>query len=72
MMAGLARSVAPRLLWTWRGQGLPGVLAVWQPHSGNEEKTEVGKQWWAVLQEPGSAPGTTQGPPGGWLQPGCC
>ena len=83
MVAVMARSWAPRLLWKPRDQRLPGLLVAWRPHSRNGDEVGLGKWRWAVLQQSGSAPGThcppgsqllwagpatTQGPP--W-RPGC-
>lgn len=51
--AGWAMTEAPRLLWKRSVQMLPGMLAGWQPHSENKEKTGFGKQHRALVQDPG-------------------
>lgn len=57
-VAGLAMSQVPRLLWKGRCQDLPGLLAVWWPHSGKGEKMGFEKWRWAVFQHPPPAPGS--------------
>lgn len=86
VVADLAKFQTPRLLWKGSCQGLPGLLAEWQPHSGNGEKMGFGKWHWAVLQHPLPAPGSAHwisaalvlschhaGPaPAADSKPGCC